>query len=124
MRQPWPRTRRIRYQSQFSVGHKVSSERLTRRWVRARALWEGVTTVRMARIEHDRSWIRLAAKAGAGLPVVGLGAMLSPRGEWDLRCCFNAGVLLEAFGLAPSEKAAGRKEAVPRQPPVRRVLDA
>jgi GT2 family glycosyltransferase len=98
---------RIRYHSQFSVGHKVKRERLTRRWVRSRAFWEGITTVRMARIEQDRSWIRLAIKVGVSLPLVSLGALLSPHGEWDLRCFFNMGVLLETFGFSPGQQPPG-----------------
>ena len=115
---------RIRYHSQFSVGHKVKRERLTRKWVRARAWWEGVTTVRMARIEQDRRWLPLTAKVCVGLPVVALAALLSPRSEWDLRCCFNAGVLMEALGLSPAVGRARQEPAVPVKPATRSEIHA
>ncbi len=95
---------RIRYHSQFAAGHKVSAERLTRRWVRSRAYWEGITTLRMKRLEREGGQLRLIAKVLAGLPVTALLWLLRPQSEWDFRCCYNWGVVAEAMGLSPSAK--------------------
>ncbi|TCZ57273.1 glycosyltransferase family 2 protein [Roseicella aquatilis] len=91
---------RIRYDSSFCVGHKVAPTRLGRGWVRARAYWEGISTVRIARLERDRAWPRLAMKVLLTLPLVGLLALLRLPGEWDFRLSFNCGVLAEALGLS------------------------
>jgi GT2 family glycosyltransferase len=103
---------RLRYHSQFSVAHKVSQERLTRRWARSRAYWEGITTVRMAKLEGDRGWLRLSLKSLCSAPIVGLLALLASRAEWDFRFCFNCGVLMEAVGLAPGVARQPRQRPV------------
>ncbi len=97
---------RIRYQSEFCVGHKVSQERLTRRWVRTRAYWEGITTIRMARLLDEPRPYRLPLKAVLAAPVAGAMALLGrPADEWDLRFWFDCGLLAETLGLAPASGA-------------------
>jgi len=92
---------RIRFESAFCVGHKVSQERLTRRWVRSRAYWEGITTVRMASLLRDRGRFRLLLKTAFATPVVGVLSLVAiPSGEWDLRFWFDYGIISESLRIS------------------------
>lgn len=89
---------RIRYDGSFWVWHKIPAERLTRRWVHARAFWEGVTTMRLKGLMHDRRRFTLLMKALVMTPAVGLLSLMVGGGaEWDLRFWFDYGLLFEGF---------------------------
>lgn len=95
---------RIRYNGAFCVGHKIMPERLTSAWVRKRAYWEGITTLRMARLLDDPGYWTMVAKAFVKTPASGLMVFSNqPEQEWDLRFAFNCGLMAEAFWYRPQQ---------------------
>src|SRR5215475_11711052 len=77
---------RIRYHDQFSVGHKIPSQRLDPRWVTSRAYWEGITTVRMQSSCNRSGKLRLVGKSLLVTPVLLLASLRdSTEQEWKLR---------------------------------------
>ncbi|CAN5249410.1 glycosyltransferase family A protein [soil metagenome] len=93
---------RMRYDSRFSAGHKIPRERLVFDWVKSRAYWEGVTTVRMNRLLQQPGKMRLIGKALLAAPVLLLASLVdTPQNEWKLRLWFDLGVIVEGFGFGP-----------------------
>ena len=93
---------RIRYDSRFSAGHKIPKERLAFDWVKSRAYWEGVTTVRMNKLLQQSGKMRLVGKALLAAPVLLVASLAnSPQNEWKLRLWFDLGVIVEGFGFGP-----------------------
>jgi glucosyl-dolichyl phosphate glucuronosyltransferase len=100
---------RIRYNSEFAAGHKIVPQRLTQAWLRERAYWEGITTLRMAGLLGDQTYGRIMGKSIFATPATGLMALAGDvEQEWDLRFAFNSGVLAEALWYAPREWLAGK----------------
>ncbi|MCG5473296.1 glycosyltransferase family 2 protein [Sinorhizobium fredii] len=98
---------KIWYDGSFCVGHKIPADRLTKRWVRARAYWEGISTIRMARLLSDRGRFRLILKAAIAAPVLGILSLLMPKGyEWDLRLRYDLGVVIESLRFRPKSSSA------------------
>jgi glucosyl-dolichyl phosphate glucuronosyltransferase len=94
---------RIRYNSSFSVGHVIPKQRLERSWVRTRAYWEGVTTIRMQRILQNPTPTTSLLKAAVTLPVLAVASMFRrASSEFDLRLWFNIGLLAETARSAQS----------------------
>jgi GT2 family glycosyltransferase len=99
---------RIRYHGNFCVGHKVSNERITLKWVRSRAYWEGITTMRMARLTNEPPQLRFALKAACATPLAwALSFFDNPQDEWDLRFWYDLGVVVEALRLSPKTARNG-----------------
>ncbi|MCO5964831.1 glycosyltransferase [Sinorhizobium meliloti] len=98
---------KIWYDGSFCVGHKIPRERLTKRWVRARAYWEGISAIRMARLLDDRVRVGFVLKAALATPVLAVLSILMPKGnEWDLRFWYDLGVVIESFGFGPKSSGA------------------
>lgn len=88
---------KIRYESAFCVGHKVSKQRLTTKWVHNRAFWKGVTTIRMARL-LNKPYRKLAVKALASIPMLAVLSFVGdPAYEWSLRFWFDYGAVVETM---------------------------
>jgi glucosyl-dolichyl phosphate glucuronosyltransferase len=100
---------RVRYNSEFSAGHKIVPQRLTDAWLRERAYWEGITTLRMAGLLSDGTYYSIFGKAVVATPATGLMALTGEtEQEWSLRFAFNSGVLAEAFWHAPRDWLADK----------------
>lgn len=83
---------KIWHSSRIAVGHKIPVERLKRQWVRERAFWEGVTTVKVLSIHSPGEIRHLAIQAAVKKPA--LAATTAIFGDFldaDLRLAFLQG---------------------------------
>jgi len=93
LRQLIARGWKIWHSGWIEVGHKIPVDRLKRQWVRKRAFWEGVTTVRVLTIQSPKELRRLAFQAAIKKPVLAAAAMIiSNFWEVDMRLAFLQGV--------------------------------
>ncbi|WP_267349196.1 glycosyltransferase [Sphingomonas sp. GM_Shp_2] len=91
---------RIWHSDRLRVLHHVPPERLERAWVRDRAYWEGVSTLRRFRLEGRNGLRRYVAKAWVKAVMLRGAAPLGRRFDCDLRRGFVEGVLAEHGGGA------------------------
>jgi glycosyltransferase involved in cell wall biosynthesis len=100
---------RIWHSSRIVVGHRIPEERLKREWVRKRAFWEGVTTVKVLSIQSPDEICRLVSHTAFKMPVLGaLTAIFGNFLDADLRLAFLQGTEFARRQMAGKGEAAGR----------------
>jgi hypothetical protein len=98
---------KIWHSSRIAVGHRIPVERLEREWVRKRAFWEGVTTVKVLSIQSPGEIHRLATHAALKKPI--LAAATAIFGDFldaDLRLAFLQGADLARRQMDKQDRAS------------------
>jgi glucosyl-dolichyl phosphate glucuronosyltransferase len=108
----------VLHSNRLRIGHKVSKERLTRKWAAKRAYWDGITDLKIQRLMRRPVGIRYLARLAAVIPVL---ALLIPNQslaqEFFIRFWYNVGTVRELVfpvrlrsRLPPMALEAGRTD--------------
>lgn len=98
---------KIWHSSRIAVGHKIPVERLERQWVRKRAFWEGVTTVKVLSIQSPGEIRRLVTRAAVKKPMLAAAtAIFGDFMDADLRLAFLQGTEVARRHMTKQDRAS------------------